>query len=90
MAAAGHDVHAAQFGLEDFSEFTDGMPVLEEEDEEEMASSYPGVAVILGSSHDLGIGTLYITTRCTARPFSTSKALAFTLGASSGDTCQTL
>ena len=66
MAAAGQDVHAAQFGLEDFSEFADGMPVLDEDDDEEMAKSYPGVAVILGSSHDLGTGTLFITTRCTA------------------------
>ena len=63
MAAAEQDVIAAQYGLEDFTDFSDGMPVLEEEDEEEMAESYPSVAVILGSSHELGTGTLFITTR---------------------------
>ncbi len=68
MAAAEQDIHAAQYGLEDFSDFSDGMPVLEEDDEEEMAKSYPGVAVILGSSHDLGTGTLFITTRCSEKP----------------------
>ncbi|CAL5227014.1 g9905 [Coccomyxa viridis] len=63
MAAAQQDIHAAHFGLEDFSDFSDGMPVLDEDDEEELANSYPSVAVILGSSHDLGTGTLFITTR---------------------------
>lgn len=64
MAAAEQDINAADFGLEDFSDFTDNMPVLDEDEEEELAKSYPGVAVILGSSHDLGSGTLFVTTRC--------------------------
>ncbi len=68
MAAAQQDIHAAHFGLEDFSDFSDGMPVLDEDDEEELANSYPSVAVILGSSHDLGTGTLFITTRCSVEP----------------------
>lgn len=68
MAAAQQDIHAAHFGLEDFSDFSDGMPVLDEDDEEELANSYPSVAVILGSSHDLGTGTLFITTRCSVSP----------------------
>jgi len=63
LMAAEQDIDAAEFGLEDFSDFTDGMPVLEEEEEEELAKSCPAVAVILGSSHDLGSGTLFITTR---------------------------
>ena len=46
-----------------FQDFAEGMPVLEEEDEEELAKSCPAIAVILGSSHDLGSGTLFITTR---------------------------
>ncbi|CAK0786113.1 hypothetical protein CVIRNUC_009326 [Coccomyxa viridis] len=63
MAAALQDINAADFGLEDFSDFADGMPVLEEDEDEELAKSYPAVAVTLGSSHDLGSGTLYVTTR---------------------------
>ena len=63
MAAALQDINAADFGLEDFSDFADGMPVLEEDEDEELAKSYPAVAVNLGSSHDLGSGTLYVTTR---------------------------
>lgn len=69
MAAAEQDIQAAQFGLEDFSSFSDGMPVLDEEDEEDLAKSYPAVAVILGSSHDLGTGTLFITTRYIRRHY---------------------
>ena len=63
MTAALQDINAADFGLEDFSDFSDGMPVLEEDEDEELAKSYPAVAVTLGSSHDLGLGTLYVTTR---------------------------
>ena len=79
MAAAEQDVNAAQFGLEEFTDFSDGMPVLEEEDEEEMAKSYPSVAVILGSSHDLGAGTLFITTRYCACPHGTHYSACATL-----------
>lgn len=61
MAAAEQDINAADFGLEDFTDFTDGMPVLEED--EELAKSFPSIAVILGSSHDLGSGTLFVTSR---------------------------
>ena len=68
MAAALQDINAADFGLEDFSDFADGMPVLEEDEDEELAKSYPAVAVTLGSSHDLGSGTLYVTTRYFQRP----------------------
>jgi len=39
----------------------DGGPPLEED--EELAQAFPRVALVLGSGHDLGDGTLFITTR---------------------------
>ncbi len=50
------------FGLQYVAERApDGGPPLEED--EELAQAFPRVALVLGSGHDLGDGTLFITTR---------------------------
>ena len=65
MAALPHSFSPEAFGLHWVSERApDGQPLLDEQDEEEVAQTFPRVSFVLGDGRDLGNGTLFITTRC--------------------------
>ncbi|KAK9824000.1 hypothetical protein WJX72_006891 [[Myrmecia] bisecta] len=63
MVSPADSETAAAYGLHPFAEITDGQPVLDQEDDEALAGSYPQVSLVLGADLDQGPGTLFITTR---------------------------
>lgn len=47
-----------------FSDFgADGQPVVDGDDDEHLIRSYPDVALVLGDRTELGVGTLFVTSR---------------------------
>ncbi len=85
MAAAQEAFSQEAFGLHCVSERApDGQPLLDEQDEEEVAQTFPRVSFVLGDGRDLGEGTLFITSRWACfswlfalwnQPLSSSKVL---------------
>jgi len=52
-----------KFGLQPYTDLEDGAPVLDADEGEELAKSFPSVSLVLGHNLDVGQGSLFITTR---------------------------
>ena len=68
MTSSQQDINPEAFGLSRFDEVEAGRPVLDSEEEEEIAKEFPEVSFVLGDRLDQGQGTLFITSRCAACP----------------------
>ena len=68
MMSGQQDINPEAFGLSRFDEVEAGRPVLDSEEEEELAKEFPEVCFVLGDRLDQGHGTLFITSRWAPSP----------------------